>query len=379
MKKSPEAGSFNGPGNTTMTEEHAEMLANMQNADPTIGAAELPESPVSGEDLASSMEEMLAAMGPEARENMESILADIGGVPVANLVELSPEAVAGTDQLEALANDPAEHAKVEQAGSSVESAGDATSEVVDETTAAEQPATSSEPDQEALPALKSPQEAEDIRRKIAAEEVDAILQGSKGVNAIERVKLARAEKQWRADVRAVNKPALKQEIRDAKLKLDIAKDTYGRRGQRVLRRVERKAWNKDIDKRRAEGKLSYMQAKFGKLASYGSARAKVTEMSKDKISNAETAVDTARENRRTFLDQNGRRNNTLRKNYGRVKARTAEGNYQSSGYASGERQSLSTMYNSEAYVEKRKAERKRKEDLEKARRDAAKQRSAKRK
>jgi hypothetical protein len=116
---SPEAVLFDGPKNpelpasivTPRNEEQAQMLADMRVADPSIGMGELPDSPVSGEDLATSMEDMLAAMSPEARENMEDILQDVGSIPVAEVVELDlpPVAVAGTDQLEALANDPAQH------------------------------------------------------------------------------------------------------------------------------------------------------------------------------------------------------------------------------------------------------------------------------
>ena len=354
---------------------------------PSATMQEYLDNVSAGEAASEAVDNM--TQGEVVSENPESTLPspeaiifakEIGSVPVHAELESDPYLVSVLDQADAAVDDPTRNGTepvvtTEHSPRTVTKDELATININLENFS---PVVAEETEASVLPTLTPRQEAESIKRTRAVEEVDAILRNSKGVNLVERVKLARAEKQWRADVRAVNKPAMTQEIRNAKLKLDIAEATYGRRGQRVLRRQERKSLTAELNKRRAEGKIGYVQSKFAKMGTYKSAKETVAELSKGMIEKAETAVDTARENRRNFLEQNGRRNNSLRKNYGRVKVRTStDGYYPGTGYMSGDRQPLSAMYNSEDYVAKRKAERERNEQLRKAREKAAKHKSAK--
>lgn len=83
MKTSPEAG----PSSSIVDTEN------------------LPPSPVTGDELAASMNDMLEKMGPEKT----AAVVGVGGVALGEVVKLSPAIVSETDQIEAFANDSAHH------------------------------------------------------------------------------------------------------------------------------------------------------------------------------------------------------------------------------------------------------------------------------
>ena len=380
-------------GPTNLSEERREVLENMSRADSTIGAKEV----VTPENTGGSEKDPLAWMSPEARENAEAILMDMGGVAVAPVVEVTPDVLRhevfevdgvtplpaddysemssmGIDDisefLSAEASVPgstidSHPASIVEADSDGGSMGGGDSEV-----AVSSPADEPTPVSEVAPAVPTAREkylAEESAR--IAGSVDDIMKSSRGIATIERVKAARAEKQHRIDVRQTNKGGVKQEVRDAKLNLKITEQTYNRSGKRFLRRLEREKMKSEIDKRRADGTMNRAQATLAKIGTRKKARSHIEGQAVKAIAKAEGKLQETKDNKDKFSDNYGRRNNSTRKNYQRVRARIATGaNYRGAGeVVTTPSTTLGEMWASDEWTKKRAEAVKRKEAEEKAR------------
>jgi len=378
--------------------EMAEMIDSMKDADPSIGVVEAHT-----ED--SSETDSLSWMSPEAKENAEAILKDFGEVAVASEIIVAPDVLRHevyevdgvtslpeddhtgmsrkgideiTDFLRTEASEPGT-STVTHPATIIETTvggggkGGSGSEVL-VLTLPEEPARTvakvnvAFPD---TPARKAYLAEEKVR---IAGSVDDIMKSSRGVATIERIKTARAEKQHRIDVRETNKGGVRQEVRDAKLNLKITEQTYSRSGKRSLRKVEREKMKSEIDKRRAEGMVNGAQALLAKMGTRKHARAHVEGQSTSAIAKAEGRLQQTKDNKDMFFDKYGRRNNSTRKNYQRVRARVGTGtNYLGAGeVVTTPSLSLGEVWSTDEWTKKRAEAAKRKELEVKARAEADK-------
>lgn len=379
------------------TNEWEDILGNMSAADSTIGAERSPAT-----DKPAVSEEFLASLSPEARENAEAIVGDFAGeVAVASEVQVTPDVlkhevyeVDGVTPLpeDEYSEDSARGLEDISTFLTAEAAAPGSTDETDPATIIEtavdggstgghdtEIATSSsadEPTPKVETVATAPTERELYNAKESArisEDVDSIAKSSLGIASIERFKTAKAEKEYRRNVREVNKGGVRQEVRDAKLNLRITEQTYNRSGKRFLRRLEREKMKSEIDKRRADGTFNLAQAKIAKLRTVKKARTNVEARAVGAIKKAEDLVVEKESNKDKFFDQYGRRNNSTRKNLQRVRGRIAtHTNYQGAGEVrTSPVTSMAETWASDEWTKKRAEMAKRKEAEDRARTEAA--------
>lgn len=180
-----------------------------------------------------------------------------------------------------------------------------------------------EPDPEDKPASSVAAAHAAAARLKAEAVVDEVFASSSRLKMVNNFNKAKAEKEWRRDVREVNAAGVKQEVRDAKLNMKIAEQTYSRRGQRVLRKVARRQMREVINDRYAKGEIGWVTKQLSRKDVRAKARAGVEKDAARDLGKASEQLRTAEARKDDFYDKYGRRSNTLRKNYQRTRTRGA--------------------------------------------------------